>query len=101
MTKTAMLVASAALFVAASARAAGDHEMLAAEQELKIAKDHLQAAGPEYEGHRRAAMKLIDEALREVRQGLQVSRGRGERPAAGREHKGRRQPETEAPSDDD
>src|SRR5262249_24754625 len=55
---------------AASVRAAGDHELLAAQMELKIARDHLQAAGTEYAGHRRAAMQHIDDALREIRQAL-------------------------------
>jgi hypothetical protein len=54
--------------------AAGDHEMLAAQQELKIAKDHLQAAGTDYAGHRRAAMQAIDRALDEVRQAIDYAR---------------------------
>ena len=65
-----LLVASAA-----SVRAAGDHELLAAQMELKIARDHLQAAGTEYAGHRRAAMQHIDDALREIRQALDVAKG--------------------------
>jgi hypothetical protein len=65
-----LLVASAA-----SVRAAGDHELLAAQMELKIARDHLQAAGTEYAGHRRTAMQHIDEALREIRQALDVAKG--------------------------
>jgi hypothetical protein len=60
---------------AVSARAAGNHELLAAQMELKIARDHLQAAGTEYAGHRRAAMQHIDEALREIRQAVDVAKG--------------------------
>ena len=60
---------------AGSVRAAGDHELLAAQMELKIARDHLQAAGTEYAGHRRAAMNHIDEALKEIRQALDVAKG--------------------------
>jgi hypothetical protein len=71
-----LLVASAT-----SVRATGDHELLAAQMELKIAKDHLQAAGTEYAGHRRAAMNHIDEALKEIRQALDVAKGgAGQRP---------------------
>ena len=69
------------LFLAAAARATDDHELLAAQQELKIARDHLQAAGPEYAGHRRAAVEAVDRALQEIRQGLEVSRVGG--PKAG------------------
>jgi hypothetical protein len=71
---TRAVVAAVLLLGAAIARAAGDHELLAAEQELKIAKDHLAAAGPEYQGHRREAMDLIDRALAELRRALEVSR---------------------------
>src|SRR5258705_13532858 len=66
---------AATLLAAAPLGAAGDHELLAAQAELKIARDHLQAAGPEDAGHRRSAMEAIDRALQEIRQGLEVSRG--------------------------
>src|SRR5207249_1795210 len=46
----APLAAAVLLLAVGTARAGGDHEMLAAEQELKIARDHLQAADPAYEG---------------------------------------------------
>ena len=74
-----------------TARAGGDHEMLAAEQELKIARDHLQAADPAYEGHRHAAIEHVDQALREIREAIQVSRGRV--PELGQERKARKKPE--------
>ena len=67
------------LLLATAARATDDHELLAAQQELKIARDHLQAAGPEYAGHRRAAIDAVDRALQEIRQGLEVSRAGGPR----------------------
>ncbi len=41
-----------------------------AQQELKIARDNLEAAGPDYQGHRHRALK-------EIRRGLDVSRGEG------------------------
>ncbi len=72
----APFAAALLLLAAGTARGGGDHEMLAAQQELKIAKDHLQAADPEYEGHRRAAMGHIDRALEEIREAIKVSKGR-------------------------
>ena len=77
--RTAVFVVLAS---AAPVVAAGDHEMLAAQQELKIAKDHLRDAGTDYEGHRRKAMEHIDQALQEIRLGLDVSKGRREGGAA-------------------
>jgi hypothetical protein len=89
------------LLAAATARAAGDHELLAAEQELKIAKDHLQAAPPEYEGHRREAIQAIDQALREIRQAIDFAREhRGEPPVA-RKPKGKPTEREPAPDDTD
>jgi len=81
----APLAAAVLLVAAGTARAGGDHEMLAAEQELKIARDHLQAADPAYEGHRHAAIEHIDRALREIREAIQVARGRV--PELGQERK--------------
>ena len=81
----APLAAAALLLAVGTARAGGDHEMLAAEQELKIARDHLQAADPAYEGHRHAAIEHIDRALREIREAIQVARGRV--PELGQERK--------------
>ena len=83
--------AAVLLLAVGTARAGGDHEMLAAEQELKIARDHLQAADPAYEGHRRAAMDHIDRALREIREAVQVARGHV--PELGQERKAPKKPE--------
>jgi len=97
---TGLRLAAAVLFLssATATRAADDHEMLAAQQELKLAKDHLRDAGTDYAGHRRAAMEFIDKALQEIRQGLEVSKSHRDAPY-GRERKGERQPPAE--SDDD
>jgi hypothetical protein len=93
------LAAAALLLAVGTARAGGEHEMLAAEQELKIARDHLQAADPAYEGHRRAAMDHIDQALREIREAVQVSRGRV--PELGQEPKAKKKkPEPAEPDGD-
>ena len=81
----ASLAAAVLLLAVGTARAGGDHEMLAAEQELKIARDHLQAAEPAYEGHRHAAIEHIDRALQEIREAIQVSRGPRSRARAGAE----------------
>jgi hypothetical protein len=77
------------LLLVSPAHAIGDHELLAAQQELKIARDHLQAAGPDYAGHRRAAIEAVDQALREIRQGLEVSTSGGSGSTAP-EHKPKR-----------
>src|SRR5690349_7458716 len=71
------LAALLLLVAALPARAAGEHEILAAEQELKIARGHLQSAGSDFGGHRRAAMEHVDDALREVREAIKHSRGGG------------------------
>jgi hypothetical protein len=94
-----LAVATALLLGGATAlRAAGDHEMLAAEQELKVAKDHLQAAGPDYAGHRRAALDAVDRALHEIHEGIQLSRDGHEPPA----HKKSKHAEPDSePADDD
>src|SRR5213594_2269683 len=89
------------LLAAATARAAGDHELLAAEQELKIAKDHLQAAPPEYEGHREQAIRAIDQALKELREGLDVARQQRGQPAVPRKSKGKPTEREPAPDDTD
>ena len=91
-----LAVATAVLIGGVTAvRAAGDHEMLAAEQELKVARDHLQAAGPDYAGHRRAALDAVDRALHEIHEGIQLSRDGHEPPA----HKKSKPPPAE-PDDD-
>jgi len=94
----APLAAAVLLLAAGAARAGGEHEMLAAQQELKIAKDHLQAADPEYEGHRRAAMGHIDRALEEIREALKVSRGRV--PELGQERMPKKKAEPSGTDDD-
>jgi hypothetical protein len=63
------------LFLVVPVGAAGDHEMLAAQQELKLALDHLRAAEPEYGGHRGTAMQYIGKALQEIHLGVEYSRG--------------------------
>ena len=92
-------IAGLLLVAVAPARAAGDHELLAAQQELKLAKDHLQAAAPEYAGHRRTAIEYIDKALQEIRQGVDYSRG--ETGATGRTPKEKRRPSAPAESPED
>ena len=93
--RTAVLLVFAS---AASVGATGDHEMLAAQQELKLAKDHLRDAGTEYEGHRRNAVEHIDRALKEIRLGLEISKGRRE--GGGTPHGGRAKQAPSEPDDD-
>jgi hypothetical protein len=77
-------IAAAALLLAARAvRAASpesDHRLLAAQEELKIAKEHLRDADGDYVGHKRAAMESIDRALQEIRQAIDFSRTEGYQP---------------------
>ena len=73
---------AAVVLAATVAHAGGDHEMLAAEQEMKIARDHLQAAGTDYGGHRRAALDHLDAALREIHDGIKFSRSGSSGPAS-------------------
>jgi len=96
--------AAAALLVlvALPAYVGADHEILAAEQELKIARGHLQAAGTDYGGHRRAAMDHLDDALREIREAIQFSRGGGAGGKSGGEHGAKHPPpHPEAQPDED
>ena len=78
----ATIAATLVLLAAPLAYAAGDHEMFAAQQELKIAKDHLTAAGTDYDGHRRAAIEHIDRALQEVNECIKVVRSRRQEPGS-------------------
>ena len=81
MTTTTM-AATLVLLAAPLVYAAGDHEMFAAQQELKIAKDHLAAATPDYDGHRRAAIEHIDRALQEVNECIKIVRSRRGEPGS-------------------
>jgi hypothetical protein len=93
----ALSIVALLLVVVGPARASGDHEMAAALQELKLAKDHLRDAGTDYGGHRRAAMDHVDQALKEIQQAIQYSRT-GEGAAA---PKGKHAPKEPASSSDD
>jgi len=78
MTRAPLPLAAAFLFLATAPLIAGspesDHRLLAAQEELKIAKEHLRGADTDYAGHRRAAMEHIDRALAELRQAVELSR---------------------------
>ena len=47
-----------------------DTKLQSAQDALRTAKEHLQGAGGEYGGHRKAALQHIDQALAEVRQAI-------------------------------
>jgi len=100
---TGVVRSAAALLVlvALPVHAAGDHEMLAAEQEMKIARGHLQAAGTDYGGHRRAAMDHLDDALREIREAIKFSRGEGGGKPGGEHGAKHPAPHPDAAPDDD
>jgi len=66
-----ILVAATTLFVSGIVRAQEQHpDMTAAQHDLESAKSHLQAAGHDYSGHRKAAIEAVDRALKDVREGL-------------------------------
>jgi len=71
------------LLAVATVGAEEDAEMRAAQRELKQARAHLQQADRDYQGHRRRAVEHLDEALREVRAGLETKQDKkdsGRRP---------------------
>ena len=79
----AVVIALGALGVA---RADENAPLWAAEQELKIARDHLAEAGHEYGGHRAAALEAVNKALQEIHDAIDVAKAGGspkrEKPAA-------------------
>jgi septal ring factor EnvC (AmiA/AmiB activator) len=58
------------LVLAASLCAEDNPEMHAAQDALRSAKSHLQAAPHDYAGHRRQAIEHVDRALADIREGL-------------------------------
>jgi len=71
--RRAVLVAAAVL-VATAARA-DDYLLLhAAQAELQLVRSYLQAAGHNYEGHRKVALDEVNQALRELREELESMR---------------------------
>ena len=80
------MAAAAALLLATAPGRAEDTAMRRALDELKVAKQHLQAADHDYAGHRTQALLHIDRAIDEVTQGKAVSERR-EKTQAGVERK--------------
>lgn len=73
-----VLLALVPLLAAAPARGDEHLEIRAAQQDLKLARKYLQAAGRDYEGHRRLALDEVNLALREIREALdETKRGAG------------------------
>ena len=70
MTKTPLVVAVATVLLGVTAWAQENPDMTAAQQELQSAKSHLEAAGHDYGGHRKAAIEHVNKALQDVREGL-------------------------------
>jgi hypothetical protein len=71
-----MLLVLGILALAVTVRAQDDPEMNAAENDLKSAKSHLQAAPHDYAGHRKQAVEAVDHALNHVREGLAANQGK-------------------------
>ena len=66
----AITVGAGFLLVASGVLADEHSGMRAAQQELKVARTHLQESARTYGGHRKAAIDHINAALDEVRMGL-------------------------------
>ena len=91
----ALGIVAGLLLAVATAGAAEDPELRAAQRELKQARAHLQEADRDYEGHRRKAVEYVDQALSELRTALEVdkdNRSGGSRP--------KKSMDDEAPEDD-
>jgi hypothetical protein len=85
----ALGIVAGVLLTVATAGAAEDPELRAAERELKQARAHLQEADRDYQGHRRKAVEYVDQALSELRTALEVdkeNRAGGSRPKKPAEH---------------
>ena len=79
MTVLGLAVPLVLLLAAAAPAADQDGQLKAAQQELKLAQEYLQAAGRRYGEHRNEALVAVKRALREIRLGLLDA-------AAAREH---------------
>ena len=71
--RAAALIALIGVGLVAVARADEDASLRAAEQELKVARQHLAEAGRRYGGHRQAAVEHVNKALDELRRALASS----------------------------
>jgi len=81
MSTTAIALAIGVTLTASVSLADYDLELLAAQQELKLARRHLQAAPHSYEGHRRTALDSVNRAIQAIRDGLKLARAEREEPA--------------------
>ena len=70
------LIAAGVLALAIPLRAEDHPEMRAAENDLRSAKQHLEAAAHDYGGHRKQAIESIDHALGHIREGLESVEGK-------------------------
>lgn len=70
-----VFAAIAGLLLAIVPAHADEHvEMRAALHEMLIARNHLQVAGHDYGGHRRAALDHVNQALAEIREALKAGK---------------------------
>jgi cob(I)alamin adenosyltransferase len=71
MSKFMPIVGLGLVLVAVRPARAGDNpEMHQAQADLESARTHLQAAAHDYDGHRKRALELVNDALGQVRDGL-------------------------------
>src|SRR5438445_647088 len=96
MMRSTIPLLGALLLVAAPVRAEDNPEMNAAQHDLESARSHLQAAPHDYAGHRKAAVKAVQES----RQGVDYSRGEAGGSGHAPKEKRRPGPSGEQPEDD-
>ena len=73
--RTLLVMIPVCLLAARAVRADEHPDMSAAQQALESARQHLQAAGHEYGGHRAKAIERINQALEQIRLGLASAGG--------------------------
>ena len=73
--RTLLLAVPVCLLAARAVRAEEHPDMVAAQQALESARQHLQAAGHEYGGHRAKAVERVNQALEQIKLGLASAGG--------------------------
>jgi len=73
--RTLLVLIPVCLLAARAVRADEHPDMVAAQQALESARQHLQAAAHEYGGHRKKAVEHVNQALEQIRLGVAAAGG--------------------------
>jgi len=73
--RTVLVLVPVCLLAVRAVRAEEHPDMVAAQQALESARQHLKAAGHEYGGHRAKAIEHLNQALEQIRLGLASAGG--------------------------